>query len=90
MVIVDGDEVIFRSYGHENIKEEIAADEYTIYELGSTTKAFTALAVLILDAIAYVGAVTGEIFGPAGELAADLTGWFSTVYIKRKYPLIVS
>ncbi len=90
MVIVDGDEVIFRSYGHENIKEEITADEYTIYELGSTTKAFTALAVLILDAIAYVGAVTGEIFGPAGELAADLTGWFSTVYIKRKYPLIVS
>ncbi len=49
MVIVDGDEFIFRSYGYENIREGISADEYTIYELGSTTKAFTALAVLILD-----------------------------------------
>lgn len=49
MVIVDGDDVTFHSYGYDNIKDGVAADEYTIYELGSTTKAFTALAVLILD-----------------------------------------
>ena len=49
IAIVDSDAVTFHSYGYDNMKEEIAADEYTIYELGSTTKAFTALAVLILE-----------------------------------------
>ena len=49
MVIVDGDSAAFHSYGYANIKENTAADEHTIYELGSTTKAFTALAMLIME-----------------------------------------
>ncbi|MCR5167253.1 MAG: serine hydrolase [Oscillospiraceae bacterium] len=49
MVIVDDDDTEYHSFGYANIGNGTKADEYTIYELGSTTKAFTALAALILE-----------------------------------------
>ena len=46
--IIFNDEIYLRGYGFKNIKESIAADERTLYCIGSITKSFTALAIMKL------------------------------------------
>lgn len=48
LVAVDGENVSYRNWGYDNIAEQIPATEHTHYELGSVSKAFTALSVLLL------------------------------------------
>ncbi|MBY0594994.1 serine hydrolase domain-containing protein [Bacillus bingmayongensis] len=49
ITITNGAEVIYGQYGFSNIKEKTPITTDTLFELGSTTKAFTALAMLILE-----------------------------------------
>ena len=47
-VIQDGEPVIERTYGLQNLEEAIPTSRYTNYRLASVSKAFTAMANLIL------------------------------------------
>lgn len=39
----------------------------------------------LVNAIAFVGSVAGEVGGPAGKAVADVTGWFTTEYAYAKH-----
>ncbi len=49
IVMTNGESSVYSQYGFADIKGNKYANKSTLYELGSTTKAFTALAILILD-----------------------------------------
>jgi len=49
IVVADGSDAIYYNSGYADVDDGKKATENTLYELGSTTKAFTALAALILD-----------------------------------------
>lgn len=40
-IVKDGEVVLAKAYGYADVEEKIAADEQTIYQLGSVTKLFT-------------------------------------------------
>jgi len=45
VIIINGDKNEIRNYGYANLEKEIPVTSNTLFELGSCTKAFTALAV---------------------------------------------
>ncbi len=49
LVAVEGENVSYQNWGYDNIAKQIPATEHTLYEIGSTSKAFTALSVLLLQ-----------------------------------------
>ena len=49
LVAVEGDTVSYKNWGYDNIAKQIPAGEHTPYEIGSVSKAFTALSVLLLQ-----------------------------------------
>ena len=49
IVIVNGKQTKYLSYGFSNKEQEINATRDTLYELGSMSKAFTALGILLLE-----------------------------------------
>ncbi|WEA01646.1 cyclic peptide export ABC transporter [Mucilaginibacter sp. SJ] len=48
IVIVYGDKMLFKSYGYANIEKKIPVNPNTLFQIGSCSKAFTALAVMKL------------------------------------------
>ncbi|MDX1666275.1 MAG: serine hydrolase [Saprospiraceae bacterium] len=51
VAIVRGDKILLsKGYGFRDVENQLAADEHTLYAIGSTTKAMTALAVCQLAA----------------------------------------
>ena len=49
LVVVTPEETVFRNYGYADREQETAADSSTLFELGSMSKAFTALGILLLE-----------------------------------------
>ena len=49
LVVVTLEETVFRNYGYADREQETAADSSTLFELGSMSKAFTALGILLLE-----------------------------------------
>lgn len=49
IVLVSGNQSIYMNYGYSNVDEHIKTSEDTYYELGSMSKAFTALGILLLE-----------------------------------------
>jgi len=49
IVIVNSDQTKYLSYGYANKEKNINIDPYTLFELGSMSKAFTGLGILILE-----------------------------------------
>nr|WP_288826866.1 serine hydrolase domain-containing protein [uncultured Clostridium sp.] len=47
--ILDEDDVFFFSSGYENLEKGIPANENTLYELASVSKAFTGMGILLLE-----------------------------------------
>jgi len=46
LIVVSGDSTFIKCWGYSNLKERVSVTSKTLFELGSTSKAFTALAVL--------------------------------------------
>lgn len=49
IILVNGEETKYLSYGYANKENEIVPTQDTLYELGSMSKAFTALGILLLE-----------------------------------------
>ncbi len=49
LAVVTPEETVYRNYGYADREENIAADSSTLFELGSMSKAFTALGILLLE-----------------------------------------
>lgn len=49
ITVANGERIIHEEYGSSNVRKKTPITTDTLFELGSTTKAFTALAMLILD-----------------------------------------
>jgi len=49
LVIVNGSNTVIRSYGTQDVERKLSVKPSTLFELGSCSKAFTSLVVLILE-----------------------------------------
>lgn len=49
LAVVNDEEITFRNWGYDSIKNDIPITEQSAFELGSTSKAFTALSILLLQ-----------------------------------------
>ncbi len=49
IVLVSGNQSMYMNYGYSNVDEHITTNADTYYELGSMSKAFTALGILLLE-----------------------------------------
>lgn len=71
LVIVSGDEQLIKTYGYANAEDRTPVSSHTLFQLGSCSKAFTALAVLKLVS-------TGSIRSDA--YVSDYLPWFRATY----------
>ena len=51
-VVKDGDLVLARGYGFADLENDMPATPETVYRLGSVTKQFTAMAIMLLAEVA--------------------------------------
>lgn len=78
LVAVDGDTVSYKSWGYDNIAKQIPASEHTQFEIGSTSKAFTALSVLLLQE-------EGKL--SVNDAVSDYLPWFDVKWQGESYDL---
>lgn len=78
LVAVDGDTVSYKSWGYDNIAKLIPASEHTQFEIGSTSKAFTALSVLLLQE-------EGKL--SVNDAVSDYLPWFDVKWQGESYDL---
>ncbi len=71
MVISEQGKLDYKCYGYGDIKSQKPVSEEALFELGSTTKAFTALAVILLED-------RGDLKG--SDCVSDYFPWFTPVY----------
>lgn len=75
LVVVNGNKVLFKSYGYANVENKIPVTKNTLFQLGSCSKAFTALAIMQL---AGKGVVNLD------ENVSAYIPWFSVYYKNAK------
>jgi putative ATP-binding cassette transporter len=80
LVIIIGDKVFFKNYGYANIDAKTPVTENSLFQLGSCSKAFTALAVIKL---------ANEGFINLDEKVSTYIPWFSVYYKKRKVDITI-
>lgn len=78
LVAVDGDNVSYQNWGCDNIAKQIPATEHTQFEIGSTSKAFTALSVLLLQE-------EGKL--SVNDSVSDYLPWFDVKWQGESYDL---
>lgn len=71
LVIIKDQEQIIENFGYADIQKRTAVNERTLFEIGSCSKAFTALAIAILEQ-------QGKI--KPDQTVADHIPWFMTTY----------
>ncbi|MHB8129278.1 MAG: serine hydrolase domain-containing protein [Mobilitalea sp.] len=71
MVISKQGKIEYKCYGYADLKNQKNVNEESLFELGSTTKAFTALAIILLEDEEYL---TGS------DCVANYISWFAPTY----------
>ncbi|MCX6581295.1 MAG: cyclic peptide export ABC transporter [Candidatus Aminicenantes bacterium] len=79
LVIVNGDQPVYmKGFGYADIEKKIPVTDDTLFELGSTSKAFTALAALQLEK---EGSINLD------DPVSKYLDWFSATYKGKKYEI---
>ena len=78
LVAVEKDTVSYKNWGYDNISKQIPATEHTPYEIGSVSKAFTALSVLLLQE-------EGKL--SINDSVSDYLPWFNVKWQGESYDL---
>lgn len=71
MVISRQGKLEYKCYGYADVKHEKKINEESLFEIGSTTKAFTALAIILLEE-------EGDLSGT--DCITDYVSWFTPTY----------
>lgn len=71
MVISRDGKIEYKCYGYADVKNQKKVNEESLFELGSTTKAFTALAIILLEDEGYL---TGS------DCVSKYLSWFAPTY----------
>ncbi len=64
-------EIEYKCYGYADVKNHKKVTEESLFELGSTTKAFTALAIILLEDEGYIA---------GSDCITDYISWFAPTY----------
>lgn len=88
LVVVTPEETVFRNYGYADREQETAADSSTLFELGSMSKAFTALGILLLEQEGKLG-LDDDIREYIPWLALQFNGNYKGQKIDGEVPLTV-
>ncbi len=76
IAIINGNnDIQFRNYGYSNQKDSIEVTEHTLFEIGSTSKAFTGLGLLLL-------VQEGKVF--LNDPVSDYIPWLKLTYENRE------
>jgi cyclic peptide transporter len=78
LIVINNGEVTIRHFGFSDLKGEIPVTDSTLFELGSTSKAFTALALLKL---------ANEKKLNLDQLVTEIIPWFSMKYQGKRVPI---
>lgn len=70
-VISKQGEIEYKCYGYADLKNKKEVNEESLFELGSTTKAFTALAIILLEDEGYID---------GSDCITDYLPWFTPTY----------
>lgn len=71
MVTSKKGELEYKYYGYADVKNQKKVNEESLFELGSTTKAFTALAIILLEDEGYIA---------GSDSITDYLTWFTPTY----------
>jgi len=80
LVIINGDKVLFKNYGYADIENKTPVTKSTLFQLGSCSKAFTALAIMQL---AEKGTLNLD------ENVSKYIPWFNVYYKKNKVDITI-
>jgi len=80
MVISKQGDIEYKCYGYADTKNQKKVNEESLFELGSTTKAFTALAIILLEDEEYL---TGS------DCVSDYISWFAPTYNGEKVDVTI-
>ena len=80
IAIMDHGELTFLNLGHADKEKQLKTDLTTKYEIGSCSKAFTALAILRLEKEGKLN---------VNDLASDYLPWFHPTYKKKEYQISI-
>ena len=75
LVLFNGEETTYLNYGYSDIAQNVEAESSTLYEIGSMSKAFTGLGILLLEQQGYLS---------LDDKVSDYLPWFS-VYFDGTY-----
>ncbi|MDQ1354179.1 MAG: hypothetical protein QG657_4488 [Acidobacteriota bacterium] len=79
LVIINGDKPVYmKGFGYADLEKKISVTEDTLFEIGSTTKAFTALAALQLEKEGLIN---------LDDPVSKYLDWFSATYEGKKYEI---
>lgn len=71
MLLIEKDATEFKFYGYSDVKNKQVVNEESLFELGSTTKAFTALAIILLENEGYLS---------YSDFISDYVPWFKPTF----------
>lgn len=70
----------YKCYGYADVKNHKKVNEESLFELGSTTKAFTALAIILLEDKGYIA---------GSDYITDYISWFAPTYNGEKVNITI-
>ncbi len=81
LILVTGNEIAIKNWGYTDLKSEAKVTSKTLFELGSTSKAFTALAILNLEKQDLIN---------LNDNISKYLPWFNAYYEKSKTDITIN